>query len=354
MNCQKTQEECSNDAGKRLLKCSRCQLVYYCSKECQKSHFPSHKRQCKELHGYKKEHEMFADMMITEARAGLQLPSVGDYGNHFITDPYLNCRQSLAQYLHNMIVLYSYHTRQAWTMVADHHQEILRLDAGDSLGSKSRFPFYLLKLNRDDDAYGFIRHWCQRSSGSRILSNAEEISKCHRESNQGEWLYGVCDDKDCRYLDILEECPNTHWHNVDTGLLMALACIKMRLVAVYESKKKRLADYNATSGAEVSAQIKESIMGDKDTNTKLEGQRAQLERILDIIQENNPTMLPALLFRGPMMVQDKPKETKPGHPSECYQIILDCCLIWLDIPGTVDILEARLGRGPQYDRDLSL
>lgn len=26
--------------------CSKCKIVYYCSQECQKQHWPSHKREC--------------------------------------------------------------------------------------------------------------------------------------------------------------------------------------------------------------------------------------------------------------------------------------------------------------------
>ena len=33
--------------GPKLLCCSRCKLVHYCSRECQKQHWKAHKRVCK-------------------------------------------------------------------------------------------------------------------------------------------------------------------------------------------------------------------------------------------------------------------------------------------------------------------
>jgi hypothetical protein len=45
-NCSRTESE----EGKGLKSCSTCLLTFYCSKECQKSHWKSaHKKECKEI-----------------------------------------------------------------------------------------------------------------------------------------------------------------------------------------------------------------------------------------------------------------------------------------------------------------
>ena len=39
--------ECANcNKTKKLKKCARCTIVYYCSTECQKSHWKTHKPNC--------------------------------------------------------------------------------------------------------------------------------------------------------------------------------------------------------------------------------------------------------------------------------------------------------------------
>jgi MYND finger len=43
--CNKAKEEL--EEGVNLKLCAKCKLVSYCGKECQKAHWPKHKKQCK-------------------------------------------------------------------------------------------------------------------------------------------------------------------------------------------------------------------------------------------------------------------------------------------------------------------
>jgi hypothetical protein len=40
---------CTTRGVKKLMRCSRCQIARYYSRECQLSHFPQHKGECKQL-----------------------------------------------------------------------------------------------------------------------------------------------------------------------------------------------------------------------------------------------------------------------------------------------------------------
>ena len=49
---------CGNSCGQQGTKrCSKCQTVYYCSKECQKAHWKIHKKGCSEIQSTKEVEE---------------------------------------------------------------------------------------------------------------------------------------------------------------------------------------------------------------------------------------------------------------------------------------------------------
>ena len=184
-----------------------------------------------------------------------------------------------------------YDTKAAWEVVVWHYQEMLRLCSGDSLGLRYRFPFLLMQPNRDDDAFCFLRYWMQ---GDENYVRKREL---HKKSSPGDWIYGH--EKDARYADIFNVCPNVKWEYVCLALLVALACIKMRTIAESPDRRVEL------------------------------GQ--QLDRILHLIKERNPTMLPALLNPTPLTSQPKPEYMTQGSPAECYTIVEDASGIWSDV-----------------------
>jgi len=48
--------------SKDLMSCSRCKVVYYCSKECQRLHWKKHKQECAMLAAQRKDKEKITEM----------------------------------------------------------------------------------------------------------------------------------------------------------------------------------------------------------------------------------------------------------------------------------------------------
>mmetsp|Transcript_15023 Transcript_15023/g.22098 ORF Transcript_15023/g.22098 Transcript_15023/m.22098 type:complete len:129 (+) Transcript_15023:525-911(+) len=119
---------------------------------------------------------------------------------------------------------------------------MLRLSSSDNLGIRYRFPFVLINLNRDDDAYCFIRYWMDDYD-----SNYEVREKKHERSQKGNWLY--LKEEGARFGDILQEVPDNKKNSLkyaSLALLVASAVIKMRVVAALEAKQLRSdGDYHA-------------------------------------------------------------------------------------------------------------
>jgi hypothetical protein len=147
-------------------------------------------------------------------------------------------------------------------------------------------------------------------------------------------MYGR--EEDSRYLDIFEERPAEIPHFMPLPMLAAVAVIKMRIVATHDARKKSLELFQSTTTGEKLSPV-QSVMtsileGDDVFRAKMEAQRAQLNRLLDQIHLNNPTMLPALLNPYPLLGQGDPALLNPdprlgqgdprhhndGDPPEAY------------------------------------
>jgi hypothetical protein len=335
--------------GVSLLRCTRCKLMYYCSRECQKEDFPNHKRVCRKIQRQvdvvEREAKKLRDIVISPLQLGrenLFETCKGEFWDVFETRDYIRSRLMLASFIYSDIAL-RYETKNAWEAVVEHYQEILRLCELDNLVLRFRFPFLLLHLNRDDDAFDFCRDWC-------IEVDPEERELLHINSQEGDWIYGH--EKDCRYLEIFEECPDERPHSMCLPLLVAVAVIKMRIVATHDARKKSLELFQLTSSGEklspVQSVITSILEGDDTFRAKMEDQRAQLNRLLDQIHLNNPTMLSALLNPYPLLEQGDPDELVIGDPSEVYFILRDAYDLWHRIPGAKEQLEARCGHNPTY------
>jgi hypothetical protein len=236
-------------------------------------------------------------------------------------------------------------TKEAWTLVAEHYLECLRLNLSDNNGLRFEFPFVLLRLNRDDDAYCFCRYWV-------TYDDWDDERGTHSSSKEGDWIYPKQDG--CRYLDVLKDCEEVR----DRGnlwSLLAFAVIKMRLVAVFEARTRA---FEAASSAHSSRigqgeaeveNMQREIMGTVEHEQLLSDQGRQLDQLLDLIDGHNEVMVPALLHPGPLSSQPPPSSYSHGSPSEARMMLPHVVDVWNSIPGASSYLARRLGTStPDY------
>ena len=109
------------------------------------------------------------------------------------TQPYMRARITLCT--GQQTVAEQNQTRDAWTVVLDHHLEMLRLCAADNMGARMPTPFLLLRLNRDDDTYCFCRHWL----GTERSNNEGHAGNTH----EGDWIYPR--EANSRFRDVTQD-----------------------------------------------------------------------------------------------------------------------------------------------------
>jgi hypothetical protein len=130
--------------------------------------------------------------------------------------------------------------------------------------------------------------------------------------------------------------------------------MKMRLVAVYDSRMKDLDAFTSTEafkliGSDEIGVMRRNVIGTIEEEARLADQRRQLDQLLDRIQARNAVILPALLNRGPMLSQAPPSYYSRGTASEARMIFEDVLDPWISIPGAVNYLASRFGtKTPTY------
>jgi hypothetical protein len=138
-------------------------------------------------------------------------------------------------------------------------------------------------------------------------------------------------------------------------LLVAVLIIKLRLVAAYDVTRKSIdAAFEETTGGQFIHEVKPAVTEIHlyENVVNIDSQRKQIERLLNAIDNNIPSMLPAILNPLPLLRQFRPCPDIRGDPSEAYDIVNVCNRCILRIPGARKLLEKRYGPNPSYNTEM--
>ncbi|EGC47193.1 conserved hypothetical protein [Histoplasma capsulatum var. duboisii H88] len=138
------------------LRCSRCQVVYYCSREHQAEHLNAHKKSCSQVRKSRDalaaEEQKLRDMPADVLFAGdAFITCVGHFWGVIETRPYMRARSAL---IHALMAVES---RESVQMQLEHGRDMLRLCRGDNVGIRVAVPGALLQLGRDQECYDFVK-----------------------------------------------------------------------------------------------------------------------------------------------------------------------------------------------------
>ena len=160
-----------------LLRCSACNVVYYCSRDHQVAHRPQHQSSCTQI---RKARAKLAeeDYLLRHATKDLFTPANAfetDVGNFWCilgTRDYMRARFALVR-MHLIPV----NTFDAIHEALGHMQDMLRLSRSDNLGVRDMVPGLMLRLDLDQECYDFVKWWVtcdpdsHRNSGDMTLAH---------------------------------------------------------------------------------------------------------------------------------------------------------------------------------------
>ena len=345
---------CHSRPESGLLCCSRCRAAWYCGPSCQKAHYKSrHKEFCLSLAGDLKRVEEEAIPLCNTPFADDPEPQnifethIGIFNEGPQTLAYMTARcelvESYFQAAHDVEI------KEVWEKALFHALVLLREDASDPYGMRYVTPFILLYLNRDDDAYDFIRYWVEIGF-VRDRDGILEMMLRHTNSKEGDWFYPR--EANSRFQDIFEECPEADDQVMLLSFLVALLIIKLRLVAAYDAACESIDfAFDETTGGQRIREVKDAVkdMLIDESVVNIDSQRDQIDQLFEVIHRNNPSMLPSILNPRPILSQPRPHPGVEGDPSEVYDVLNYCDRCFLRIPGARQRLVEMFGLKPTYN-----
>ncbi|GAX25585.1 hypothetical protein FisN_28Hu055 [Fistulifera solaris] len=325
--------------------CSSCQIAWYCSAECQDGHFGFHRYFCKHI-VEKKELVRIGAVALRNApnpSGGTINPFetlVGFFDEGESTRAYLESLFNLANSY--WLAAYESEIKEVWEKALFCYSEILRLNIAHQCDVRFRVPLILLYLNRDDDAYSFIRYWINFEE-----QDDTELFSRHERSREGDWVFPL--EPNCRFLDIFEECSTLNEQKYTMPFLVAMVIIKLRIIASHEAISQTLDFVFQKTSAQKIQEVR-PILHHMLAGCDLTTQRQQLRRLLDKIQVDDSQIDDSSVFdffrrcehisenrntRGISYILFDPL------PFPRYLILENSLRCFFRVPGALDILGLR-------------
>lgn len=321
----------SSGAKSRLLQCSRCKFVHYCSKKCQRSDFGKHKLICQKVGEdaaiVASEEPKLRNFVREEGQPAEDLfeTEVGHFGNIPQAHDYTYYRSGMGALLKHMAdAILQHPTMSQWNTIKVHFQEYLRLCKNDDFNLRQSFPFVLVNCNLDDQAYAFAR--C-------FILDQDDCDR-HHGTQEGDWVYAI--EEGCRYEDILEQVPQSERRFIDVCWLVAILIVKLRLLAVFDKKRRNRVELTEEEASRVE-----------------QNRTVQVPKLMDAIHKRNKSMLPSLINPLPLLSQCLPPMHSTGGVDEAATVLHNAVGPFYRCAGALEVLVQRFGRNPSYDTNLN-
>ncbi|OAQ85951.1 MYND finger [Purpureocillium lilacinum] len=327
-------------------RCTACQAVYYCGRECQAADRDDHKIPCKVIKKarvhyeseYVKLRDMPGDMLTPEKMFENE---VGHFWGILETRPYMRARYGLVDAL-----LLSYGTPggpvDVVQMCLDHLLDMMRLCRGDNMGVRQVVPGLYIRLGRDQDAYDFISWHTAKSEDS--------------DFDWGDMSLPFLDTKDA---NALEEPPERWLRSpwLPLSHAVAVTLIKVRILLDLRAiQNARVALRGAVPdgivelirsqlvGSVVGARRDVLLAGPEETARLADTVRGQVRKLYDAVDKYNPHFWKILVEKPDAGVLERPAGPY-GQQSrdEALLMVGYNFASWYETPGAIDVLRSLAG-----------
>jgi hypothetical protein len=316
-------------------------VVFYCSKVCQKKHFPAHKHSCKTIAN------AYAALAKEQKLADLQ--ANGEIG-HDVYDPVNQVRQDIG----NMTFQLAYRScdtpRRGGAMLEvalDHFLELLRLKSPviiywreedvcaqrPNYALLTRIVALLVALDRDDDAFNMIDYFKRavENDSTDILDVVEGsgYSRFHPVECIGYRYRGP------GYPEVYENA-RSRTQNWDRTVMVCLILIKMRVLVEHRSDRRGLERFVRTSEggrlAEVHCTIEKYLLWNDSMVSEFD---ADIRTLLSYICDFDPLLMNHIRDTVPLSPEAADCLFEPEAPTEFWHLLQDCFFL---SPGVNDVL----------------
>jgi hypothetical protein len=325
------------------MRCARCKVMLYCSREHQKWDYENHKPACSAVAHSKMHLDDEEQKLRSEPGDDFSMPpnpfetAVGLFWGILGTRDYMRARFA---YIDSMKDIYTFDSVQ---IQLEHAQDMIRLCWSDNMGIRDYVPPLLLRLDRDQECYDFIKWWCTEEA-----------------RDNREWLDTGVGHLDIQGANAFEPVTDLLGKYSDLGLINALALLKTRLLLDLQALQNSA---GIPSLQELPREIFDAIRSHMPRSSIVRQDRALRERqsftadirelesqvhhLYAYIHDANHHFWSVLLYPGSLLE----KEERPGYYSmgtiEDAQYKLGCSYdAWFETPGAIAVIKAKYDADP--------
>ncbi|GAB0138197.1 hypothetical protein EsDP_00006438 [Epichloe bromicola] len=321
-----------------LLRCSACEVTFYCSRDHQVSHRPAHKKSCTAVKRAR-ENYLDEDQALRSMSGDSFVPDdvfrngVGRFWGIWETRPYMRARYGLVDAL--LLNLGSAGAPADVVQVSlDHLQDMMRLCRSDNMGLRDMVPSLLIRLGRDQDAYDFVKWYATTGNES--------------DYNWGDMSLPFLDVKDA---DVLEPVDDLRF---ELSHATSVLLIKTRLLLDLEAFQAASCPLAGGLPAEILHLVQDQLVGpmlkarpelllDRTTDDRLSGVvehvKAQVAALFKSIDKQNGHFWPAMLHRPESAIAHRPDYFSPRSREEAILVIGYTYPAWAETRGAIELMK---------------
>ncbi|QUC23391.1 uncharacterized protein UV8b_07632 [Ustilaginoidea virens] len=337
-------ELCGSREG--LLRCSACQMVYYCGRDCQAADRDDHRTPCgavkKARRLYQAEETALRQRPPAMLEPGRYFEDhVGDFWSYVETRPYMRARFHMVD-----AMLTSYGTAggpaDLVETALDHLLDMMRLCSGDNLGVRHLVPALYIRLGRDQEAHDFV------------MGNAPD---------EGRPTYGLVSGAppmlSVRDADALED-PDLRWPDgvwLDLSACAALLLIKVRVlldlravqnagIALRGAVPREIEDMvrgQLVGGGIVGSRRDMLLAGPDETARLLDAVKRQVASLHAAVDAYNAYFWDLLIHDPDAGILRRPMRYAARSQEEALQMLGYHYAAWYETPGAMDVLRGLKG-----------
>jgi hypothetical protein len=318
----------------KLLRCSRCKVISYCSTEHQAAHRPDHKSGCnavaKKSHTVdKEEQELRSHPADVVTPADVFTNGVGHFWGFLATRPYMRSRFALVGALQQVKTFDSVQAQ------LDHLLDMLRLCRGDNMGLRAHVPALMLRLNRDQESYDFVKWYATTENDPDYdWGNMDMPYLSVKDADVFEPVEYLCDE----------------WGTL--SFIVAITLLKVKLLLDLKALEwsRSLDTKVPTEILDIIQQFvprspiilgNRDILGRRDHTAAIASLTAQVDLMYENVQTNNMYFWEALLEPGSHLTA-RPGEYSHGSIEEMQLALQHSYLSWVEMPGAVELIRIKV------------
>lgn len=258
---------------------------------------------------------------------------VGHFWGILETRPYMRNRYALVE------AILKINTFKAVETALSHIMDMLRLCRSDNMGVRSQAPALMLRLNKDQECYDFVKWW----------------RTCDPAGNY-DWGDTSLPYLNIKDADVFEPCDVFLGRYNDLGHTVALTLLKSRLLTNLQSLQNTATLASEELPQELIDLIRENVAGplvlkrpdiirSADHQAHIANMRAQVLKLYKRVKEDNAHFWPAIINPGRHLTA-RPDYHSSGSVEEMQITLAYSFASWVETPGAVDIiktLESGLG-----------